>query len=262
MVSEWCYSTLLGLSLGLVLAEAGSEPWYEAMFSGGAVVEPREPRAGAAQHTFWATRGKRGDTAEVEAADTGKWKKSSLKPNGFFIIGKRGFKPNGLFNLKRNYKPNGLFNIKHVKRSFMKPNGLFSTYGNGKRSLSLKPNGLFSLTKRSDSEDLIDQPFLEEMSPDFSLPLNSQDYWGSPTGFFGAYKRSMKPNGLFSIGKRSTDTFYLIDEADEDEDPDLLEMMPLKRQTFWATRGKRDAETPMFWAARGKRGQNFWAVRG
>ena len=82
MVSGWCYCTLLGLFLGLGLAEAGSEPWYEAIFSDGAVVEPRQARAGA--HTFWATRGKRGDTAEVEAADTGKWKKSSLKTKRVF----------------------------------------------------------------------------------------------------------------------------------------------------------------------------------
>ena len=104
MVSGWCYSTLLGLFLGLVLAEAGSEPWYEAMFSGGAVVEPREPRAGAAQHTFWATRGKRGDTAEVEAADTDKWKKSSLKPNGFFIIGKLRVYLNQFCNIRDTWR--------------------------------------------------------------------------------------------------------------------------------------------------------------
>ena len=51
----------------------------------------------------------------------------------------------------------------------------------------------------------------------------------------------MKPNGLFSIGKRSLDYEY-----DENDSEDLIHVLPEKRQTFWATRGKREPE--MFWA--------------
>ena len=81
--------------------------WFSSMFS----VKPRQLRADTERNdrTFWATRGKRGAMV--------------IKPNGFFSVGKRSFKPNGLFNIKRGFKPNNLFNIH--KRSF-KPNGLFN----------------------------------------------------------------------------------------------------------------------------------------
>merc|ERR1712147_183754 len=222
-------------------------------------VTPRQLRADTERNdrTFWATRGKRAGIDMV------------IKPNGFFSVGKRGFKPNGLFNIKRGFKPNNLFNVHkrgfkpnglfNLKRSYMKPNGLFATFEGGKRSHSLKPNGLFSLTKRS-VENLNED---EELSPEdvseLPHPFQMTDreyYWGSPMGLFGSYKRSMKPNGLFSIGKRSLDYEY-----DEEDSEDLIHVLPEKRQTFWATRGKREPE--MFWATRGKREpSNFWAVRG
>lgn len=230
-------------------------------------VKPRQLRADTERNdrTFWATRGKRGGMV--------------IKPNGFFSVGKRSFKPNGLFNIKRGFKPNNLFNIHkrsfkpnglfNVKRSFMKPNGLFATFEGSKRSHSLKPNGFFSLTKRS-TENLFDDV---GVSMPISLPITEREYfWGSPMGLFGSYKRaisdyenddesdlgkrSMKPNGLFSIGKRSLDYDY-----EEDDSEDLIHVVPAKRETFWATRGKREPE--MFWATRGKREPgNFWAVRG
>ena len=250
--------------------------WLSSMFS----VAPRQLRADTERNdrTFWATRGKRGGIDMV------------IKPNGFFSVGKRGFKPNGLFNIKRGFKPNNLFNLHkrsfkpnglfNIKRSYMKPNGLFATFEGGKRSHSLKPNGFFSLTKRS-PENLYDD---EDVS---MLPIQITDqeyYWGSPMGLFGSYKRAMKPNGLFSIGKRSSldeydDNEYLAKrsmkpnglftigkrsldyEYDEDDSEDLIHVVPEKRETFWATRGKREPE--MFWATRGKREPgNFWAVRG
>ena len=258
-------------------------------------VKPRQLRADTERNdrTFWATRGKRGDMV--------------IKPNGFFSVGKRSFKPNGLFNIKRGFKPNNLFNIHkrsfkpnglfNVKKSFMKPNGLFATFEGSKRSHSLKPNGFFSLTKRS-PEDLADDV---DVSLPVSLPITEREYfWGSPMGLFGSYKRamsdyeyddeshlakrSMKPNGLFSIGKRALDYEY-DDESHlakrsmkpnglfsigkrsldydyvEDDSEDHINVVPAKRETFWATRGKREPE--MFWATRGKREPgNFWAVRG
>ena len=226
-------------------------------------VLPRQLRGdtGRNEHTFWATRGKRAGMMDMV-----------IKPNGFFNVGKRGFKPNGLFNIKRmgfkpnmfnvnkrSFKPNGLFNI---KRSFMKPNGLFATFEGGKRSWSIKPNGLFSLTKRSLNlqNDVVDREPLEDVSM-LSLPFHFTDrdnYWGSPMGLFGSYKRSMKPNGLFTIDKRTSDTEY---DDIEDDDEDLVHVLPVKRGTFWATRGKREPE--VFWATKGiTEPGNFWAVRG
>jgi len=262
MITKCSCLLLLGLLVGTVLAEEETldsdhiivPSWFSSMFS----VKPRQLRADTERNdrTFWATRGKRGGFDMV------------IKPNGFFSVGKRAFKPNGLFNIKRGFKPNNLFNIH--KRSFMKPNGLFATFEGGKRSHSLKPNGFFALTKRS-PENLLD---VEDVSMPISFPIRDREYfWGSPMGLFGSYKkrsmsdfeyddeshlakRSLKPNGLFSIGKRSLDYDY-----EDEESEDLIHIVPAKRETFWATRGKREPE--MFWATRGKREPgNFWAVRG
>merc|ERR1719384_812089 len=261
MITKCSCLLLLGLLVGTVLAEEETldsdhiivPSWFSSMFS----VKPRQLRADTERNdrTFWATRGKRGGIDMV------------IKPNGFFSVGKRAFKPNGLFNIKRGFKPNNLFNIH--KRSFMKPNGLFATFEGGKRSHSLKPNGFFALTKRS-QENL---PDVEDVSMPISFPIRDREYfWGSPMGLFGSYKkrsmsdfeyddeshlakRSLKPNGLFSIGKRSLDYDY-----EDEESEDLIHIVPAKRETFWATRGKREPE--MFWATRGKREPgNFWAVR-
>ena len=220
-------------------------------------VQPRVLRADKGKERFWATRGKRGSSLVIKPNGLFqpiKWKKSAtLKPNGFFMMGKRS-----------SFKPNSLFSMTAGKRNFMKPNGLFSTFENGKRSISLKPNGLFSLTKRSvvdEEEDTGPHP-LVDVSDTMLEPMGYYNqHWGNPTGFFGAYKRSLKPNGLSSIGKRSPDYEYEEDEEEEFE-PEVIEMMPVKRgsSTFWATRGKR--EPNMFWATRGKRAGNFWAVRG
>jgi len=263
MITKCSCLLLLGLLVGMVLAEEETldsdhiivPSWFSSMFS----VKPRQLRADTERNdrTFWATRGKRGGIDMV------------IKPNGFFSVGKRAFKPNGLFNIKRGFKPNNLFNIH--KRSFMKPNGLFATFEGGKRSHSLKPNGFFALTKRS-QENLLD---VEDVSMPISFPIRDREYfWGSPMGLFGSYKkrsmsdfeyddeshlakRSLKPNGLFSIGKRSS----LDYDYAEDDSEDLIHIVPAKRETFWATRGKREPE--MFWATRGKREPgNFWAVRG
>jgi len=212
MIRKCSCLLLLGVLVGTVLADEESldsdhvlvPAWLSSMFS----VTPRQLRADTERNdrTFWATRGKRGGIDMV------------IKPNGFFSVGKRGFKPNGLFNIKRGFKPNNLFNLHkrsfkpnglfNIKRSYMKPNGLFATFEGGKRSHSLKPNGFFSLTKRS-PENLYDD---EDVS---MLPIQITDkeyYWGSPMGLFGSYKRAMKPNGLFSIGKRSS-----VDEYDDNE---------------------------------------------
>ena len=224
-------------------------------------VKPRSLRADKGEERFWATRGKRGSSSLVIKPNglfqPIKWKKSSyLKPNGLFMMGKRS-----------SFKPNSLFSMTSGKRSFMKPNGLFSTFEPGKRSFSLKPNGLFSMTKRSyvdEPESLAGSHPLVDVSDTMLEPMNYYNqHWGSPAGFFGAYKRSLKPNGLFSIGKRATldyDDEY-DDEYEDDIEPEIIELAPVKREapTFWATRGKRGN---MFWATRGKRAGNFWAVRG
>jgi len=246
---------LLGLCISQVIAEENESEigeeivvpsWWSSMFG----IKPRALRSDS--QNFWAARGKR---AALAIKPNGlfqpiKWKRATMmKPNGLFVIGKRS-----------SLKPNSLFTMTNGKRSFMKPNGLFSTIDySPKRSMSLKPNGLFALTKRSiNMDENLDFPDMPLVS--FEDAYNK--HWGNPSGLFGAYKRSMKPNGLFTLGKRSqVYDDYEVDEEDL-EDSDLLEVTPVKResQTFWATRGKRDAD--MFWATRGKRGENFWAVRG
>jgi len=268
MISVWSGLKItcvifIGLCLGNSSAEANEseigedmvEPsWWTSMFG----VKPRALRAdiqGGKEERFWATRGKR---ASLAIKPNGlfqpiKWKRANMmKPNGLFVIGKRS-----------SLKPNSLFAMTNGKRSYMKPNGLFSTIESysPKRSMSLKPNGLFALTKRSiDMDENVDFPYMNVPVISFEEAYNR--HWGNPSGLFGADKRSMKPNGLFTLGKRSLDYEDYDLEEDNLEDSDLLEVMPIKResQTFWATRGKRDAD--MFWATRGKRGENFWAVRG
>jgi len=211
-------------------------PWWSSVFG----VKPRSLRADRGKdERFWATRGKR---SGLLIKPNGlfqpiKWKKATtLKPNGFFMMGKRS-----------SFKPNSLFSMTRGRRSFMKPNGLFSpleSYG-GKRSISLKPNGLFSLTKRSDHQSLSDE------YPSVSMELYDR-FWGMPMGIYGPYKRSLG----------DYDEFDYEDEENDIEDDEDYDLSPVKREasTFWATRGKKDGN--MFWATRGKRGENFWAVRG
>merc|ERR1719357_2181399 len=145
--------------------------------------EPREARRDK-DEMFWATRGKRSSQDPQFWAARGK-RGISIKPNGLFgaIKGKRSLKPNGLFGLtgkRTSLKPNSLFALTPGKRSSFKPNSLFTTI-KGKRAMTMKPNGLFSLTKRGDEN----AGFYDDMD------------WGTPAGPFGAYKRVLKPNGLF-----------------------------------------------------------------
>jgi len=144
-------------------------PWWGPLL-GLRQIEPRSLRADK-EERFWATRGKRG---------------INIKPNGLFqaIKGKRSLKPNGLFGLhsgkRSSFKPNSLFALTAGKRSSFKPNSLFSMTV-GKRS-SFKPNSLFSLQtgKRN------------YMKPNGLFP-----------GMLGKRNIVLKPNGLFSLTKRS-----------------------------------------------------------
>ena len=83
----------------------------------------------------------------------------------------------------------------------MKPNGLFSSM-KGKRAVGLKPNGLFSLTKKNvmPDEDVFSTALTNILygPPSYHNPV----HWGIPR-LFGAYKRSIKPNGLFNLNKRA-----------------------------------------------------------
>merc|ERR1719192_3215282 len=105
-----------------------------------------------------------------------------------------------------------------------------------------------------------------------------------PNGLFSMGKRALKPNGLFSMSKRSivpyfliydedADSDYEVEEDDENNSEEENEMLTLKRSSdpsFWAARGKREAMGDFF-AARGRRSGaevvvptdfDFFAVRG
>ena len=129
----------------------------------------------------------------------------------------------------------------------------------------MKPNGLFSPLesyggKRSISLKPNGLFSLTKRSDHQSL---SEEY---PSVSVELYDRFWgTPMGIYGPYKRSLDDYDEFDYEDEEndiEDEDDYEMSPVKREasTFWATRGKKDGN--MFWATRGKRGENFWAVRG
>jgi len=196
------------------------DPWWNSML-GFRSLEPRSVRNVGRQEKFWATRGKRGDmffkpNGLFSPLNGKRNTRTVMKPNGFFMMGKRG---NGLaatagspvLSLSPGTKVYGF-----------KPNGLFASFDD-KRSLSLKPNGIFSLTKRS--------------------------YGGTPY-----HKRYIKPNGFFSIAKRGYG--HLDDyELDYDEDFDFSEeeeeFMPTKRENEDLMTSKVDRIPELFWATRG-----------
>ena len=87
-----------------------------------------------------------------------------------------------------------------------------------------------------------------------------------PNGLFSMGKRALKPNGLFSMSKRSIVPYFLIYDDDSDSDYEVEEeegeqgedengseeeneMLTLKRSSdpsFWAARGKREAMGDFF----------------
>ena len=203
-------------------------------------VKQIEQRSSRGDNRFLATRGKRG----------------SIKPNGFFhpMDGKRSLKPNGLFGVhggkRSSLKPNSLYALTAGKRSSFKPN------------IILKPNGLFSLTKRSEVPNM----------PGTEYKYDTR-YWTMPTGLFGAYKRAMKPNGIFNLSQKAKKD---VSEDDIDQDNEIYEYYSdydeegqdvlvdgsdaITNHLDVEELEKRKDNT--FWATRGKRSTGFWAVRG
>jgi len=161
-------------------------------------------------------------------------KRSLVKPNGLFMsmAGKRGgLKPNGLFgNMgKRSYKPNGLFSLSG-KRAIFKPNSLFNVHG--KRSMSLKPNGFFSLDKRIFKPNGLFTAFKRGLKPN---------------GLFSSYKRSMQDDLLYE----DEDELLTQEPMEKKDDKNFWAVRGKKDDDFWAVRGKKPDDD--FWAVRGKR---------
>ena len=83
-----------------------------------------------------------------------------------------------------------------------------------------------------------------------------------PNGLFSVGKRALKPNGLFSMSKRSIVPFFLMYDEDEDADYDVEEDDDLEGEISEEEMFKRSSD-PSFWAARGKREAmgDFFAAR-
>merc|ERR1712013_405572 len=130
----------------------------------------------------------------------------------------------------------------------MGPNSLF-TLQTGKRN-NMKPNSLFPGMQGK-------RAIVLKPNGLFSLTKRSEtavpamyydyDYDDGYSPYWGM------PHGLFGAYKRSQDT-------SEDEIIDIEKPEKRDNTMFWATRGKKQDGT--FWATRGKKSDDFWAVRG
>ena len=174
-------------------------------------VEPRSVRTVGRQEKFWATRGKRSEmfikpNGLFQPLNGKRDSMSMMKPNGFFMVGKRSSPVEG----------GQLLSVTPGARVYgFKPNGIFASFDD-KRSLSLKPNGLFTLTKKS-------KPFHKR--------------YIKPNGFFSIAKR-----GIEDMEDYDMDYEGDLNLADLDLEPSKREQESLAPRSkmpefFWATRG-------------------------
>merc|ERR1712154_559378 len=145
------------------------------------------------QEKFWATRGKRSDMF--------------IKPNGFFMMGKRSSPVQG-----------GQFlSASPTARVYgFNPNGIFATFDD-KRSLSLKPNGIFTLTKRS-------KPFHKR--------------YIKPNGFFSIVKRGVEDmEDYYMDYEEDLDLAEDLEEEPAKREEESIAPHSKMPELFWATRG-------------------------
>ena len=125
-----------------------------------------------------------------------------VDPAFWAIRGKRDSNPNTnsvllpIPSIKMSMKPNGLYGAS-AKRAYLKPNSLFSAF---KRSAKL------SSPRLSKIEEI--KRKLKELFSSYSRTGLKQNAaymktMSKPASVYSTYRRSMKPNGLFGVAKKS-----------------------------------------------------------